>query len=139
MNKAFIAAIGLIIAHAATELWQLVWAIWPKSVNATVNYFLDQKAMPNGISLLWWIKMFTDEVLICYVFYDYAMTALRTSRKKFAVVFSFFVYHVFDGVMFLYNFKQAQWIYWVMLGFDLTAIIILFMPIKERAKIINLD
>lgn len=139
MKKVLFTVIGLIVVHAATELWQLVMAIWPHSKDVTVNWFVDKSANPEGVSLLWWIKMLTDEILICYVFWDYAMTALKTSRKKFFVVFIFFIYHAFDGAMYLYNFKQSTWIYLALLGMDCAALLVLFLPVKEKAKVISLD
>lgn len=138
MKKAMIAAIGLIAVHAATELWQLVYVLWPKSESAKVNLFLDQKAMPDGIPLLWWIKMLTDEVLWCYVFYDYAMTALKTNRKKFFVIFTFFIYHLIDAAMFLFNYKQWGYFYLLLLALDVVALVIIFLPVKEKAKVINI-
>lgn len=143
MKYAIWSAIGLVFVHAATELWQLVYAIWPETIQTQVNWFLDKNAIkstdtPNGIPLLWWIKMLTDEILFCYVFWDYACTAIRTSRKKFMVVFVFFIYHLFDAAMFLYNYKQGHWLYLALLALDGLALALVFIPIKEKAKIIEI-
>lgn len=139
MRKTLITAIALIAVHAMTEVWHIVHAIWPDSELRNVNWFVDRSAMPKGIPLLWWVKMLTDEALLCYVFFDYAYTALKTSRKKFAVVFTFFVYHSFDGAMYLYNYKQSHWFYLVLLVIDCVALVILFLPIKEKAKVIEME
>jgi hypothetical protein len=139
MNKVLLSAIALIVVHAATELWQVIWAIWPQTETARVNLFIDKNALPEGMTVLWWVKSLTDELLWCYVFFDYAYTALRTSRKKFWVVFVFFMYHAFDAAMFVYNYKQSYWIYIVLLVLDAIALVIIFLPMKERAKIVNME
>jgi hypothetical protein len=138
MTRALVTAILLICVHVFTEAWQLVWVFIPHADAVSVNYFLDKSAMPKGIPLLWWVKMLTDEVLLCYVFFDYAHTALKTSRKKFMVVLVFFIYHLFDSAMFLYNYKQSHWLYIALLALDCVALVILFLPVKEKAKIVEM-
>ncbi len=139
MNRVLLSAIFLIAAHALTEAWQLIWVIWPQSEHINVNLFINKKALPEGMTVLWWVKLLTDELLWCYVFFDYARTALKTSRKKFLVVSVFFIYHAFDFGMFMYDYKQSYWVYWVMLALDAAALVIIFLPIKEKARIVSLD
>jgi hypothetical protein len=138
MRRVAITAALLIFVHVFTEAWQVVWYFQPGSEQVSVNYFLDKSAQPEGIPLLWWWKMLTDEILLCYVFFDYAHTALKTSRKKFMVVLVFFIYHLFDSAMFLYNYKQSHWLYIALLALDCVALVILFLPVKEKAKIIEM-
>lgn len=95
--------------------------------------FPEAKGTPEGtINLYWYIKYLTDDFLWCVTFFVMAQIAKMYSFRIFLVACIFFVYHIFDLVMCVWNFKSYHWLYagvYVAAGFSIIA---LFIPEKRQ-------
>ena len=127
--------ISLIIAHALTESWQLVWAFWHNADKVFINPFIDKKALPEGLTPLWWTKMFTENLLWVVTYYWFYRITVKVSKKLALGLLVFLFYHFTDCAFFIYNFSQSRGTYLIFLAIDVIAAIILTLPIKEKAPI----
>lgn len=137
MNKITKIAILLIVGHVLTETHSVVRVVYPESLNVNVNWFWEKK-FNFPISVLWWLKMVSEDVLWCITFFVMAKVSKNISRKFFLIACVYFVYHAIDLFMFLYDYKQTYLVYWLSLAATSAAVIFLIWPIKEKAKIIEM-
>lgn len=137
LTKSIAFALG--IAHALTESYMLVYQIWKGSATTKANLFLDKSAIPEGIVVSWYIKFMTTDILWVVTYMAFARVAYHYSRKLFLVVGTFTLYHLLDFIMFMVNYKQSGWLYLTLLGLNILAVVILFIPLKERAKVVSME
>lgn len=136
MNKILTA---LVIGHVLTAGYAVVYLIDPELAVTKANYFLRKSAVPAGIELIWYYKLMSIYLLFCITYSCFAYLASKVSRKMFWVISVFGIYHLLDFVMFLVDFSQSWWMYIVfglLIGFSL---IIMMLPVKEKAKVISLQ
>lgn len=131
--KKLVIAIGiiLIVGHLLTELYMLVWAMDESSATTMLKPFPKDS---TEISVLWYIKMFTDELLWCLTYWAFALVAKRYSNVLFSVVMIFFMYHIADFFMYLIAYKNFRWLYILMLAFDVTAVLFLIFQKEKTTK-----
>lgn len=130
--------IALIVSHFLTIAYTVLFAIDEKLPFIRANLFLDHTAMPGGIEVGWYVKYVTDHIVWVVTFSVMATLAFRISRKMFIVASLFGVYHLFDFIMFLVNFNQSWWLYYFLFSVLGLSVIFLFIPMKEKAKVINI-
>lgn len=134
----YIGVVVLLISHCLTEAYMLVWLIWPSTANTKLNLFISQDNTPN-MSVLWYLKDLSDGVLWAVTYFFFAFVALMTSRKLFIILCILTLYHCLDGFMYMYNYKSSRWLYLALLSLNVAGIIVVMLPIKDRARIINLQ
>lgn len=113
-----IAGIGLIVGHFLTEAHSIIRMCWPSSVAIDVGWFW--RNIDFKLNILWWIKMVSDDILWCAVFFLWAQSAKNYSAKLHQIVGVYLLYHVADLLMFFYDYKQSTFAYW---GLTLATII----------------
>lgn len=70
----------------------------------------------DGIPSDWFMKFAADEILwLCYSL-AFALVCLKIDRRLFVFACGWVLYHLVDGFMFFYNFKQFQWLHWCLVG-----------------------
>lgn len=125
-------SVSLIIGHVLTEAHSLVSLLFPESANMEVNWFWQK--IDFKINILWWIKLITDDLLWCIVFFVMALIAKQYSLRLYFIVSVYFFYHVIDLFLFMYNYKQTTLVYWGLLGATIISTIALIWPIKATGK-----
>jgi len=70
----------------------------------------------EGINLDWFIKYATDEVLWLLYSIAFMLVCRKINRRLFVFAAGWVMYHAVDGFMFFYNFKQFQWLHWILIG-----------------------
>lgn len=131
--KKFTIIIGvlLILFHALTELHSILFAANPTLANKEVDPFL-KKDFSQPILFLWYIKFLADDILWCISYFCMALIAHKYSQKVFLIVCVYFVYHIIDQFLFMYNYKRTYAVYWVMLAASIISIMILLWPMKKK-------
>lgn len=132
-------ALALIVAHLLTESYMIVWKIWEESATIKATLFIDNSSVPDGLSILWYIKYLSDDLLWVITYICFARIAYQYSLKMFLIISIFTIYHIIDMAMFCINFKSSRWLYLVLMGLDIIALIIIFLPIKNKAKVISIE
>lgn len=125
-------SVSLIIGHVLTEAHSLVSLLFPESANMEVNWFWQK--IDFKINILWWIKLITDDLLWCIVFFVMALIAKQYSLRLYFIVSVYFFYHVIDLFLFMYNYKQTTLVYWGLLAATIISTIALIWPIKATGK-----
>lgn len=134
MRSRYYAIVALLIgSHLLTELHTfLMWAN-PKTITMYVdNWFLKPKFKVDHLSVLWYLKMIEDSLLVvailfsgacqCYtVNYEKYLQWQRYSLRLYSIWVIYFAYHLFDLAMFLYNYKTTYWLYIIMMCFSTAA------------------
>lgn len=105
----------LIVGHLLTEVHSIMYLVDPKTSEKEVDWFWSPTFRMN-LSLLWYVKMAADNVLLIATFYVMSVIASFFSRTLFLISCVFFAYHVLDAFMFFWNFKRTEWVYWVLLA-----------------------
>lgn len=130
----------LIAGHWFTELGALLWRYYKPEV-IYIKPFLSRSyvfpsygdAPPGHISLFWYCTYLSTDVLWCITFFVMAKIAKQYSFQLFMVASLFFLYHVFDTFMFLYNFKSYTWLYILVHITAALALVAMFIPDKKQA------
>lgn len=133
------AIVALMLAHFLSVAYIILWLIDEKLLLIKANLFLDSSIMPDGIELGWYIKYVSDHVIWCVTYWVFSVVAFSYNKKLFLVVTMLAIYHLIDFVCFLVNFNMSWWFYWVLILALLSCVIILMLPIKEKAKIISIE
>lgn len=132
-------ALALILAHAGTESYMIIWKIWEESANIKALWFIDNSSVPDGLSVLWYIKYMSDDILWVTTYMCFARVAYQYSLKIFLIVSIFVLYHLLDTIMFFVNFKSSHWLYIVLLGMNAAALVLVFLPMKPKAKVVSME
>jgi hypothetical protein len=129
--KRFVSYIAwaLIVAHALTETYMIVWKLKPETATEKVSPFYKKN---QQITLLWYLKDASVLILWAITYFSMAQIAAKYSRKLFLVILTFFFYHVVDAFGYFYDYKQTRWFYLLTLGLLITAVSLqLFWKDKE--------
>jgi hypothetical protein len=65
----------------------------------------------NPMVLVWWIKYLTNDVELFLISYAFCKISAKISNYLFLVSVIFFGYHVLDCLMFVWNFKRYDMLY----------------------------
>lgn len=128
MRKRYYAVVFLlIIGHLATELHSALYWLNPKLATTLVDdWFVSPPTDLKGLSFLWYTKMVEDSFVFvaillagtCQAYsrtYTTYMEWQRYSFRLYVIWCIYFGYHIFDFVMFFYNYKTSYWLYMVAL------------------------
>lgn len=129
----------LVFGHLLTEAAEVLQTFWPGIASQKIRPWLDRSYVfygdPDGVQLSWFVKYFTDDILWLISFFCFTMLAYRLSFRLFLIGCIFVLYHAVDLFMLWYNYKTFNWLYWYLIGSCITAVICLFIPVKQRAVI----
>lgn len=148
MKNRYISIVALlIIGHILTELHTVIMWANPKSVTCYVgDWFLKPRFTVPDLSILWYTKMIEDSLLLVVLLFAGACQAYarnyktylewqRFSIRLYLIWGIYFIYHCFDMISFLYNYKTSYVTYVVMLALcTITALFIGFYKIKLILK-----
>lgn len=132
MKRVVITMVGLLIgAHLLTEAASISAKLWPSVMAEKVNlFYVDGFAMERW----WYVKMTCDDLLLVVTYFVLARVAYRYSIKLFMIACVFSLYHLIDGYMFWYNYKQSHWLYWALMASVILSILLLIIPFKVSGK-----
>lgn len=146
-------AVWLIIAHLQLEIAPVMERTRPAYAREYINPFWnkeyvfpsyqcpgnEQYSWPKGkMPRAWWIKYCCNDFYRIIVFFVLTMVCLQYSFLLGRVAAIFFLYQVIDHLLLWYNYRSTQWHYYLMNGAIVIAIIFLFIPEKEKAKVVSL-
>jgi hypothetical protein len=113
----------LVAAHLLTELHTFMMWVKPETITMYVDrWFIKPGFSVDHLSILWYFKMIEDSLLIAAVMFSGACQAnacnyetylqwQRYSFRLYLIWSIYFLYHIFDLVMFMYNYKSSYWLY----------------------------
>lgn len=113
----------LIVGHLLSELHSFIYWLDPKTQYYHVdNWFLKSEFKVDKLNILWYFKMVEDTLLLgallfagaCQAFSRNYKTYLEWQRYSFRLYVIwciYFAYHLFDFVMFFYDYKTSYWVY----------------------------
>lgn len=137
-RKEKILALMLVISTALTELHSFVMAAYPETLNMQMDLFLRytlfgvevQKMTP-----IWFFKMLTENLLYLVIFFVISQLRAGFSQKMFYIFCINVLYHSFDFVSFVWNYKSNYYSYWAMMALiTVSQLMIIFTkPKKMRA------
>lgn len=135
----------LIIAHLQLEIAPTLEKIHPKYANEYIDPFWSSKyefpvikGQPEGIQRKWWIKYCSNDFYRIIVFFVLTIIALQYSFLLGRIAAIFFLYQVIDHLLLWYNYRSTEWHYYLINGAIVLAIVFLFIPEKEKAKVVSL-
>lgn len=79
-----------------------------------------------------------DSLLVLVILFLWHRTALYQSKRLFFTLAVWVLYHMADLSLFWWNYKSDWPTYWSMLVVTISLTVIVLMPIRERAKVIEL-
>lgn len=128
MKKRYYTIVALlIVGHLLTELHSFIYWIANDSQYEYVdNWFLKPGFKVDKLNVLWYFKMVEDTLLLGGVLFAGACQAFsrnyktylewqRYSFRLYVIWCIYFAYHIFDFIMFFYNYKTSYWLYLVVL------------------------
>lgn len=128
MKSRYYTIVALLIAgHLLTELHTLIMWLYPKSITLYVgDWFIKPHFKIEKLSILWYFKMIEDSLLLVSIIFAGACQAYsknyetylqwqRYSFRLYLIWLIYFCYHLFDLLMFIYNYKTSYWLYIVVL------------------------
>lgn len=129
MKKRYYTIVILLVAsHLLTELHTVIMWICPQTISMYVgNWFLKPGFSIDHLSILWYFKMMEDSLLLAAVMfagacqshcnnYEAYLQWQRYSFRLYVIWLIYFLYHLFDLTMFMYNYKTSYWLYITMLS-----------------------
>lgn len=133
----------LIAGHLLTETGTVAWLLDRSNYKLShIHPFLSPYYTwydPKGIDFYWWLKYVTTDLLFCIVFFVLAKVAAQYSFKLFLIGLIWFLYHVFDFVMLLWNFKTSYWLYAVTYVAISACIVCLFLSERKQGVVKSLN
>ena len=130
--------IALILSVAFTEAHSILFVISPEFSNRKIDLFLSPN-FKKELSLQWYLYIYSNSFLKLTLTFLLAVIGLKYSRKVFYITLIYFFYFCVDVFLFWWDYQSNFHLYWAMLIVSIIVIILLFVPIKEKAKIISLD
>lgn len=131
MKRRFYTIVALLVgSHLLTELHTFLMWINPSTATMYVDgWFLQRGFKVDHLSILWYFKMVEDALLAASILFSGACQSYtnsyetylqwqRYSFRLYIIWLIYFAYHVFDLVMFMYNYKTTYWLYVVVLSFS---------------------
>lgn len=124
----------LLTATLLTETHSFILLIKPSVQDTELSLFLNYHF---EISVLWYIKMLSDNLLMLVIFFIFTQLEKGFSLRFLYISMINFAYHVFDFGSFVWNFKKDHQFYWFMLAIiTVSELIIIFG--KAKAKVIHI-
>ena len=129
----------LILGHLLTNVNALISYFWPVIEHKEVDWFWSPHYHMKMV-IAWYIKFFTESVLWISTFYVLAKVSYQYSTALFLVAVIFFFYHIFDCLLFWWNFRQNHLFYAFLLWAAIVMIIQAIYPFRQEtlAKIKSL-
>lgn len=137
----------LVLGHILTELHTIIMWVNPKSVTCMVgDWFLKPGFNVPNLSILWYVKMVEDSLLLVVLLFAGACQAAarnyktylewqRYSMRLYMIWCIYFFYHCFDMISFVYNYKTSYVPYVAMLSLcSITALFVGFYKVKLFLK-----
>jgi len=123
----------LILGVLLNKSHSILYAIDP----STKDYYVGSWFMipQPQVNVLWYLKGITDDLLMCIVFYILSQISKLISRRLFYIFSIFFVYYIFNVVMFVINYKQWRFMFHIAFIFIIAALIQLVWPMKKRGQV----
>lgn len=148
MKNRYICIVALLtIGHLLSELHALIYWFWPASVDYYVDsWFVTPPSKVNNITILWYSKMLEDSLILVAILFAGAAQAYthnyksymewrRYSSRLYVLWVLYFLFHCFDAVSFLYNYKTSRGVYAVvLLSFTASALFVGFYRVKIFLK-----
>lgn len=148
MKSRYIAiVILLILGHILTEFHTIIMWMNPKSVTYMVgDWFLKPGFNVPDLSILWYVKMVEDSLLLVILLFAGACQAFarnyktylewqRYSIRLYIIWCIYFIYHCFDMASFLYNYKTSYTLYIIVLSVcSVAALFVGFYRVKIFLK-----
>lgn len=129
-------AIILIIGNVLPEIQGLMTE---KTRNEQFNVFLkpgfkllDASGKETGIAFSWWWKMVMDDMNLVLIFFVFALIVQDLNRTLYYIVCIFVVYHIIDAFMLVWDFKQTNGIYWILIFSMIISILLLLRRHKMK-------
>lgn len=116
----------IIGSHILCEVPSLIYEISPKFAEKEVNPFLAP-GFKGPIQLCWYLKFLFNEIAEVCAFYCLAKVSAQYSNNLFLAIFIFFVYHVIDLLMYIWDFKTAHYLFFDLLW---TAVLLIRRAVK---------
>jgi len=145
MRNRYIAIVALlVVGHLLTELHSIIMWVAPKSITYYVgDWFIKPGFKVEHLSVLWYSKMVEDSLLLVVLLFAGACQAYsrnyktylewqRFSMRLYVIWGIYFLYHCFDTISFLYNYKTSYVAYLIALG--LSTILTLFVGFYKMNK-----
>lgn len=148
MRKRYYTIVVLLVAsHLLTELHTFIMWASPKTIDTYVdNWFIKPGFTVSHLSVLWYFKMMEDSLLVASILFSAACQSYcmkyetylqwqRYSFKLYIIWLIYFMYHLFDIIMFMYNYKTSYWLYAVMMCFSTSSA--LFVGFSRKKYFFN--
>lgn len=134
MRRRYYTIVALLTgSHLLTELHTFMMWLNPKTETLYVDgWFLRRGFTVDHLSILWYFKMIEDGLLTASILfcgacqsycsnYETYLQWQRYSFRLYIIWIIYFLYHVFDLIMFMYNYKTSYGLYIVVLCFSTSA------------------
>lgn len=134
MRRRYFTIVALLVgSHLLTELHTFIMWVNPSAITTYVDgWFIKPGFSVYRLSVLWYFKMIEDGLLIisilfagacqsCCTNYGTYLQWQRYSFRLYSIWIVYFLYHVFDLIMFMYDYKTTYWLYIVALSFSTSA------------------
>lgn len=131
-------AVLLIFGHSLTQVSPIYDRYHHDQSLKKVDLFLSPTfKMPMEIGN--WLKLPADDLLWIDVFLVIWLICKRISRKAAFIAFAYLIYHILDAIFWWWDYRTSFWMNYLSFGATTVNLIILLLPIKEGAKIINFE
>lgn len=134
-------ALLLIIAGCLNQLAPFMEWLQPSLTSERVHPFINY-TWPHdaeGIPILWWVKYCTDDFQWVLTMFVLTKVAAKYSFRMFQVAGVWFMYHVFDSFMLWYNYRQSNWLYWVVLLAIVVSTVLVFLPERRTGQVKSMN
>lgn len=118
----------LIIGHLLGEAHSILRAFYPLVATTKLDLFWSSSPVLD-IEVQWYVKMLCDDINLCIIFFVLTNVAYKYSAALFFVSSVFFLYHVIEVFLFMYNYKRSTGVYWLLLA---AVIISVYFLITKR-------
>jgi len=132
----WVAGIVLVLAFFQLEIPRIIEQHWPEFAMRQYYPFIDKNYhFPQGgvMYMVWWLKYCSIDLknimimgLVSWLLWSY-------SRRLGSAFLCYTLYYVVDHFLLWYNYRTAQWVFFVENAFNVVALIMLFLPEKRKA------
>lgn len=135
-NKEKCLTLILLFGTWLTEAHSFLQHFYPETLRLEYSFWLSPSFGVFNLSVIWYIKMLFENLLIVILFFVIIKLRYGFSRKMFLIFILNAGYHAFDFISFIWNYKNNYISYWIVLAIMTISELIIIFGNQNKLKIV---
>lgn len=126
----------LLFGTISTEAHSFLQHFYPETLEIQYSLWLSPFFEKFYLSVIWYIKMLFENLLLVIIFFVAINLRSGYSDKMFYIFCINIMYHIFDFISFIWNYKETYQLYWALLLIMTISELIIIFGKRNKLKIV---